>query len=378
MSFQVLIVSNENLIGLARLPKVLSEANCTVSLIAPTENFVSQTSFVTNFFPVSKDLNSQIAFLKNHLTQKNYDFTIIGSEVILEALKPFANEKWCQTILPVTSFEELETITSKTKFLRKARENGIPTPFSVECSNLDEVRKQSKKFVFPLVLKEEKSSCGLGVHIVSNQNELESVFQKIQVEITLQEFVDGKIGTTEVLFSKGKPVCWFSSFSLVCLPKRTGMSCVREICEQKEVEQILLQVGKMTNFTGFGGIDWILETKTNKVKLLEFNARTTPAYHLGKLADVNFSLAFQKMLEGKEFVQKPTLPKKELRTVYLFPQDIQRILTDFDLKLLKRWLPFLQTSQDLPFDDKKLLLTHLKSQAKFFLTKLKKKVVKNV
>ncbi len=363
--YQILIVVFDDMIGLSRLPKTLKKSNCEVTLISPSDLLVTKSKYISNRIVTSKEITKTVETLKKHLNENSqkYDFIIVGDESLLGEFTKLKNEDWLRKVIPVPDIEKLEIVNSKFRFIEEAQKINLMVPYAHLCKSLKEVKEYSTKIGFPLVIKEEVSTCGQGVRIVKSEEDLEKFYYqlKAKTDILIQEFVEGRVGTTEVFFNKGVPICWFSAFSLVCLPSVTGMSCMREIGDFPEIENLLKGVGKLTGFTGFGGIDWILDSKDTYLKLIEFNPRPTPGYHFGEIAEVNFSKALRQMLEKQEVqIQRPYLPPRTKdRFLYLFPQDVHRILHDRKIVKLLRWIPFKKTSKDLPLDDFGLLKTHL-------------------
>jgi hypothetical protein len=80
---------------------------------------------------------------------------------------------------------------------------------------------------------------------------------------------------------------------------------------------LLNAVGRLTEFTGLAGIDFIWERDTDRLLLLEFNPRPTPVYYLGHRAGVDFARALREMASGPATIQAPNLSSK---VIDLFPQ----------------------------------------------------------
>lgn len=362
--YQILVVAFDDMIGLSRLPKTLKKSKCEVTLVSPPNLLVTKSKYISKHIITPNEVSETIEILKEHLVENSqkYDFVVVGDETLLKEFANYSGEDWLKKVIPVPDFEKLKIVNSKFKFIEEAQKLDLQVPYAHLCRSLKEIKEYSEKIGFPLVIKEEVSTCGQGVRIVKSEKDLEKFYYQLKAstEILIQEFVEGRVGTTEVFFHNGVPICWFSAYSLVCLPSVTGMSCMREIGDFPEIENLLKGVGKLTGFTGFGGIDWVLDSKDTYLKLIEFNPRPTPGYHFGKIAKVNFSEALRQTLENQEFqVQRPHLPPRTKdRFLYLFPQDVHRIITDRKIKKLLRWIPFKNTSKDLPLDDFGLLTTH--------------------
>lgn len=362
----MLLIAEEDLTGLARLPHVLRQAGCRVSLIAGRDMLVTKTRFVDHHIASPGSLSELVEMSKKHLNENPnlYQWVIWADESVIRELSRNPDEEWLKTCFPVDPCSSaVRLINSKTDFNQAAQEMGLPVPYFKPCSGLEDAESAAEEIGYPVILKDPYGSCGLGVRVVPAATGFASAYQQFSDSsnpIVVQEFVSGKVGSTDVLYNHGKPVCWISTYSKTTLPKITGMSCVREVMYHPEIENLLSGVGKLTGFHGLGGVDWIHVAETNELKLVELNPRPTPGYHFGYRAGVDFSLAIREMLDGSPSIQRPQQPDRGSQTtIYMFPQDIYRIITDHALFSLLRWLPGLPGSRDLPLNDPCLLLTHL-------------------
>lgn len=373
------MVAEEDLTGLARLPRVLRRAGCRVSLIAGRNMLVSKTRFVDHHIASPGKLYELVETLKKHLNENPnfYKWVILADETVIRELSKNPAEEWLKTCFPVEpGSSAMRLINSKTDFNQAAQEMGLPVPYFKPCLSLESAESVAEKIGYPVILKDPYGSCGLGVRVVPAASELAYAYQLFSDSknpIVVQEFVSGKVGSTDVLYNHGKPVCWISTYSKKTLPKIIGMSCVREVMDHPEIENLLGGVGELTGFHGLGGVDWIHVAETNELKLVELNPRPTPGYHFGYRVGVDFSLAIREMLDGSSSIQRPQQPDHGSRTtIYMFPQDVYRIITDHTLFSLLRWLPGLPSSRDLPLDDPYLLLTNLWRLSMRFLIETKK------
>jgi len=363
----VLIIAHEDRIGLARLPRVLNRGGCRVHLIAGPDMLVGKTRFIDAVIASPDSLNDLIDISAKHLRDRRgrYEWVILADESVLRGLSKFAGERWLPSCFPVDpEGGAVALINSKDAFNHEAAEIGIAVPKFRLCTDPETAEQAAAAIGYPIILKDPAGSCGIGVRVVSDPKSLSEAFKPLADSpnsIIVQEFVTGQIGSTDVLYNQGKPICWISSYSIKTLPKGTGMSCVRELMEHTEIEPLLDNVGKLTGFHGLGGVDWIHVKESDALKFIEFNPRPTPGYHFGYRAGVDFSLAIQGMLDGNATVQKPQMPdRKSNKRIYMFPQDLYRSITDHSVISLFRWLPGLPGSRDMPVEDPNLLWTHFK------------------
>jgi predicted ATP-grasp superfamily ATP-dependent carboligase len=203
---------------------------------------------------------------------------------------------------------------------------------------------------------------GNGVIRVNNPRELHTAFEKFRhrTPLVVQEFVAGRIGTTQMVLDHGKVLYWMPTFVTKCCPEPYGPSCVRVFLDETDLAQmkpIVENVAKMTNFRGMCGIDWI-QRKDGSFAVLELNPRPTPAMELGRFAGVDCGEAVQALLTGKNVRLTPEPVTGRKKTVYLFPQHVQRCLCYHKYRDLRFWLPFAAT-HDIPWCEPKLMASSL-------------------
>ena len=360
----VLICTASDVMGLARLPGVLKAAGCHVTFMGPAGVLAGKSRYIDRTCRVPNGPAASATVLERHLLERRspYHLIIIGDDHLLRELFSQRHAQWLREWFPVDPTQTaFDSIVSKAVFGSMAQTAGLPVPLFHICRTFADAENAAHRLGFPLVLKQDCSSAGLGVRIVQYPADLLPAYEKLATDEALlaQQFVSGRVGSTEVLFNRGRPVCWSSSYSVACLPTETGPSCVREITLHPDVEALLAATGAMTGFHGFGGIDWIHEAGSDCLTLLEFNARPTPGYHFGSRSGVDFSRCLTAMFNGTGHVQRPVLPDKRHRLIYMFPQDVYLAVHNKDLRRFLQWLPSGPRTGDVPFDDTRVLCTLL-------------------
>jgi predicted ATP-grasp superfamily ATP-dependent carboligase len=170
----------------------------------------------------------------------------------------------------------------------------------------------------------------------------------------VEEFVDGPVCCTEILYHKGKPLCWNSCLALQHWPTPLAASCLRQTVDHPDIERIVRTVGEMTGFSGFCGADWILDRRVGHPFLIEFNPRATPGLHLGYTAKVDFARALAAMLRGVPTMQAPSVPGGTGLVSAMFPELAFRAIDD------RAPLVLLKAMRQMPADDPMLALAHIR------------------
>jgi hypothetical protein len=243
---------------------------------------------------------------------------------------------------------------SKVEFIRESGRRRLPVPQFSLCQTSAEARTAAEKFSYPLMLKLPYGLAGSAGHCVHDDDALMRKAEEVAQgqPFLVQEFIPGAVGASPVLFDHGRPVCWFSYFMLQPWPTPFAAASAIEITDHPDVEALLEGVGALTGFHGLGALDWVHDPRTDRLLLIEFNARPTPALAFGPYAGVNFSSALRDWLAGSCAVHRPQAPTGQKRTHFLFPQSLYYAIDH------RAVAPLLALWRDAPWHDPRLLLAH--------------------
>ncbi len=359
---KVLIAVLADAIGATRLPRLFHDAGCRVTVYCPAHFAIRYSRYAHRHIPAPEDPEEFVATLGRHFAAEGecYQWAGAGEETSLRAIMAYkGHENWASRIMPVSDNpDSLALITSKVELLSHAESFGIRIPAQQRFDSIAAVEAAASRLSYPLVVKLPESMAASGVRFVGSREELcqqKWEDEAAQVPVIIQDFVTGENGSTEVLFEHGRPVCWLSSFHREFWPNFLAASCVRELVDLPEIEELLQKVGSMTGFHGLAGIDWIRNPVNQMLYFIELNPRPTPCYHLGSRVGVDFSRALREWVKGDPVnVQRPRAPKPRQALVYQFPQYCYRAIDDRAFHLLVRVLP------DVPRNDPNLVAALLR------------------
>jgi len=255
--------------------------------------------------------------------------------------------------------------TSKFGFMEAARDAGLLVPDFRVVNGLQEVRSVARDFGFPVVVKSAHGAAASGVRVARNTAEVDRAHEEIGggEGLMLQEFIYGREGETPVLFDRGTPLCWFSTYNDRAWPSSLGACSSKELMRHKEVAVVVDTIGKLTEFSGFCGIDWFHDYKRDRLIIIEFNPRPTPGMFLAKRlkASVPQREAIHVWASGRGRVeQRPDGPFVP-RSTPVFPQAVFRSVADRNLAA------FLHTFTCAPWSDPLLLAAQLRRIATHYL-----------
>jgi predicted ATP-grasp superfamily ATP-dependent carboligase len=347
----ILLATVVDAAGLARLPMLLSTAGCAVTLLASKGLAIARSRFLKRRIVDCQSVQEVIERLRR-IDAEEYAAVILGDEIVLHEVAQFSDQVWAQRCLPVKP-ADLSVVLSKHAFTRAAGLRGVPTPKEHICDDVEAAVDAARELHFPVVLKQPTGFSGLGVRQVGDEAHLRAVWLELGGgPLAIQEFLPGRVGSTDILFKQGTPLAWTCNYTARSWPSEFTASCVRQWADLPFIEPWLEEIGKLTGFTGFAGIDWIHEPRSGAFHVIEFNPRPTPGLYLGMKVGVNFAEAFVGALAGRATVVRPRRASRPFAV--MFPQAMFWGIDHKDFRTI------LQALRDVPVRDPWLALALLR------------------
>jgi hypothetical protein len=270
----------------------------------------------------------------------------------------------------VGSPEGYPVVSSRYRLLRFAREEGIRVPHTIPISVIDDFESWSAQQTFPWVLKADGTWGGGGVRFANTREQAEECFWELTQPPQAGEVIKRLIMNRDRLrlwtwWDRSKPVisvqshirgrpancavvCWEGrvlagiGVEVVSAEGRQGPAIVVRVVDNAEMMLAAERIARRLCLSGFFGLDFMIEDRTNATYLIEMNPRCTPLCHLqlGKGRDLVGSL--QSQLTGRSFRDTPPVTRNDM--IAYFP---------------RAWTlqsEFLQSSfQDVPQDEPELI-----------------------
>jgi glutathione synthase/RimK-type ligase-like ATP-grasp enzyme len=237
----------------------------------------------------------------------------------------------------------------KSRLISLAQREGLLVPATNVVDDILELRRLVARAQFPLVLKQDGSSGGQGVRIVSNAADAEQRFVELRTSagpraavktalkkldlscldglyrkrpaISLQEYIVGRPANRAVVCHRGEVLAGLSVEALQTTDA-TGPATVIRVINSPEMSDAAAHVVRHLGLSGFAGFDFMLEAATGRAYLIEMNGRPTQICHLALDADSDMIGALAARLPS--VARRRPIPNIDGPTVALFPQESWR------------------------------------------------------
>lgn len=355
-----------------RLPRLFQRAGCHVTVLASAAWGITKTKYIDEVVAAPTDLAEYVETLQSHLALncRKYGWIIAVDDPLLEALVEREREAWTTDVLPLSSASGLRSaLADKAEFVTLAINLSLPTPASCVCDSLDDALVKARAIGYPLVVKLPSSYAGMGVRKVVDPSELTAAWSGLRAErVVLQRYIEGRLGNTAVLFSKGRLLASMSAFKSRTFPGPFGPSSARQLMHDEQIDALLDGFGSKSRYDGFCAFDWILDPGGN-LEVIELNARPVPALHMAKHVGVDFSEAISEFMKARVSSQhfeprrQRSWSTRNEAILPMFPEDFQRAIAEADERGISRFLPGEAGYDDIPWDDPPFLAHVLRRRA---------------
>lgn len=354
----VLLIEGSYWRGAARLAEILGKLGCRIEALTHWDSFVSRSRYVAQRHRLPRDPAQIPQRVRNLLNSRSYDYVFVMDEPTLIRLASEENLHFPQPVFPVPARKEsLQRILFKTEFCQACLQAGISIPQTRTCTNVSELIQHAEEIGYPVILKPDGAFSGNGIQLFTNARELREATHSFPISFScvLQQFIQGQVGSSSALFHHGRLIAWMASYKEMVHPEPYGPSCLRIIAEHPDLPSIMEKLGQITKFHGFAGADWIKETSSNRIHVLEFNPRATPDLPMARFFGVDLGEAWRRF----NLPTPPDLPPLSptifpKNKIWMFPQFLIRCYETgrwSDLKLLHpKW-------NDIPWSDPLLLFS---------------------
>jgi ATP-grasp domain len=249
--------------------------------------------------------------------------------------------------------ESYATVDSRYLLLEAARQEGILTPETGVIKNLDDLEEWGSVRSFPWVLKADGTTGGAGVRIAHTPQEarthaselrqpmglLRAIkrltvnrdlilerqgwrrLRRVRPSVVAQSFIRGRDTNCAVACWKGEVLAGLCCEAL-STETSVGPATVVRLIDNAEMMLAARRIARRLSWSGFFGLDFVVEEGTGAAYLIEMNPRCTPPSHLrlGMGRDMIGALSAQ--LSGEPASEPVSITQSDL--IAYFPQALLR------------------------------------------------------
>ncbi len=355
---RILIVATEpEWIGTARMPQALSRAGFEVGILCPPRSPVSHTKFASRRWLLGKTIRS-LPEMRNAIRHVIADWhparLFPGDDTATRVLlNMFATQTNAQdpselrTLLLNSLGDPAchEEMTLKSALTKAAAACGIAMPPGLVSPGEDDAVAFARAHGFPLLLKPDLGAGGQGFRVCGTEEALRKHLAELaaatRVAFTLQKIIEGQPAGLVGVAIKGRLLAALA-FAHRRKTRANGPTSVGERVHRPDMVEAAERLMGHFTYNGFAGVDFMIEERTGKAYLLEFNPRAAPMSACAHLMGVDLMGAYMAGLSDGE----PPTVEPVTDTIALFPQEWMRDPES----------PFLRTAWlDVPWNDPQLL-----------------------
>jgi hypothetical protein len=249
-----------------------------------------------------------------------------------------------QNSLGDPAFQDITAAKSRLETICSAC--GVNMPPQLVAPDDEQARAFAQTHGFPLLIKPDTGWAGQGIEWCRTADDMIKALHTARSRrgaFALQKFIRGQTAAIACSALRGQ---WLAGIAYA--KHRTvsphGPTSVARRLDRADMLDAGARLVRHFGYTGFAGIDFVIEESTNKAWMIEFNPRVTPICGRAHWMGVDLAAALYTALTSKP----PATPLPTIRTEFLafFPQEWLR---NPQSKFLS------SAHHDVPWDDPRLL-----------------------
>lgn len=271
-------------------------------------------------------------WLLKEVKTNNYDMLLPTEFETLEIILKNKKEIEPYTRIPFADYDLISRVNDKAWLIRYAEANGYLCPKTYFLETLDGFCYESMQY--PLVIKPRKSSGSRGLLYVNSPSEFLTSFQKVHSRYPfplVQEYIPngGAYGVAALFNLNSEPRAAFVYKRLREYPVSGGPSTLRESVKNDEIRDIAISLLKSLNWVGVAMVEFRVDARDGKAKLMEINPRFWGSLQLAILSGMDFPYLLYKMAVDGD-VEPVWDYEAAIRCRWLIPGDILHFISNPD------------------------------------------------
>ena len=343
----VLLVSTEtNWLGAARMPSALGNAGFDVSLLTPANSLVAKSRFVRrvgylpqNATPLQWVLafSAMVKATSPHLVVPCDDVAVRLMQTLVLSPPPTLLPAQYRTLAELIREslgdpDHYRTSVDKTLLPAAAEALGVRVPPYVVTTELEEAQSFAEGHGYPVVVKRGFGAAGEWVAIVPDSEQLAQICSRYMTATTLdlegsgssrvliQAHISGNVVDQSMVTWHGCTLAGFVREKLVKDPP-LGPATVVRVLHAAEVRKFSECLATGLGMTGFLAIEYIVQQTTGDAYLLEINRRVTSGITLGAMVGVDLCAAMYAAVTGNPSSVRADVAPGEDQLIAHFPEE---------------------------------------------------------
>ncbi|HUB64840.1 MAG TPA: ATP-grasp domain-containing protein [Methylocella sp.] len=372
----IALIAQDEWISTARLPEAFAGLGVKVVAVCKAGDPLERSRYLAASVTATSDIRSDLEWL---VAEHDPAALIACDEGAVRLLYPLFDAPALSPRLRNLLRRSLgnpashSVVTSKWATGSLAEQLNLRVPKQSRVKTPEEAMAFAEKVGYPIILKRENTYGGMGCYVCRSDQEtlgnylalgtprklrklrhwpglLAALHRLVMCRdagagepLIVQRYHEGQLAFTTAVARDGVMLGGFTVVAEHIHPVPTGASTVVRAIDRPEMLQATEALIRQTQFSGFIGVDFILDRTDRLPYLLEINPRVTPACRLGRLLGFDLCGLFAANFAGltlEHTAQRPT------SVIAFFPNE-----------WIRNWRsPYLRDAyNDVPQDDPALL-----------------------
>ena len=245
---------------------------------------------------VSTDPGGFLAGIRTELQERSYDLLLPTFEEAL-LLAEYQDELRPHARLFLPRFPTMYQLHHKPSLHELCLSLDLPTPPTLIVQGDEQLWSVAGQLGFPVVLKLPACNNAVGRTYCDDEPALRYNFARLAAEQQgrggelpfVQKKIQGEMICTLCYCSQGRKLAEVVYRTARMFPQAGGTAAHRQSIIHPEISRIADRLIAATGWTGFLGLDFLLERETGIPYVIDANTRANPAIHLGFCAGLDWS-----------------------------------------------------------------------------------------
>ena len=231
------------------------------------------------------------------LKEKDYDILLPYGTPQLVLFSSHLNElsTLCDILIP--SDECLKVGNDKLQLAQFCEKENIDAPRTLILKNLNDLDRIKQELNFPLVLKPRTNhGFSKGLHFIAHP---ENAIPAINEPYIAQEFIPGYIHDVALIAKNGEVFQYFTQIRKLMYPISGGVGALNFSTHNPVITKIAKEIIQKLNWSGMALLEFKLDSRDGKYKLIEINPRFYGTVDLAIKAGIDFPDLYVQLASGK-------------------------------------------------------------------------------